>query len=195
MKKLKYSAVLRDFIMMTLSVLLAFMLNSWNENRKDRKEARNYLSGIFEEAEENIQILNKSIPYHKELLNTLTSDPASAKLILKPPRLTKNAWDLAQNDVFKSNVERSLYKKISHAYSDHENLIRLLNQGSEKMAEVNILAPYYMVAASEDNPFKAEMQKFDMITNSSWKPIFQDWVGAEERYLESLQAVLKERGN
>lgn len=58
------------------------------------------------------------------------------------------------------------------------------------MSEINILVPYYMLAATNQNPSEEEIREFQLSMKESWIPIFETWTSIEESYLENLKRVL-----
>lgn len=59
------TSLLRALAVVFLGVLIALLLNSWNESRKEKIQAQQYLDGVYEEVKDNITILEEAIPYHK----------------------------------------------------------------------------------------------------------------------------------
>jgi len=189
---MNYKKLFLDFFMLTFSVLLAFLLNSWNEDRKEKNEAQLYLNGIFEEIDYNIIELDTTIVYHKDLLKKLKDDPRDAIVILKPASLSNEAWVLSENDVFKKHVHKGLYKKLAQGYHIHEKLTRHSDYASEIMANSNIFGPYYMAEVLFGEPDEENMEKFRKLTKSGWVPIFQDWCYYGVEYLKILKEIKSE---
>jgi len=181
-----------EFLLITFSILLAFMLNSWNEKRKSNKQCELFLEGIYEEVDANIRAVEKTLPYHKELLQTLYDNPAEASMVLRPASITNSAWSLAATDDFKNHIDKDLYYKLMHVYGVHDYLKSHSQKAGEIMMELNLFSPYYMVGV--DKAFsKEDYDYFKTQRRKSWIPIFQEWCAVEQQYLNTLINLKQER--
>lgn len=178
-----------EFVVVTLGILLGFVLNNWNEERKEKIEAKNYLEAIYIEVEDNIKELQDKVPYHEELLATLRTDPLNARMVLNPPSVSNVAWEMAQNNAFKSHIDKDLFRRIAKVYKAHENLTMQMQVASERMAEINILGPFYMMAATNQNPSEKEKEIIRKEEKRSWIPIFESWTATEKYYKRKLEQL------
>lgn len=60
-KEQNWFAVLLDFFIVVVGILIAFQITSWNENRAERAQENRYLSAMRRDVESSIGILNVSI--------------------------------------------------------------------------------------------------------------------------------------
>lgn len=189
--KLNFQNIIKELLIVCFGVLIAMLLNSWNEKRKEKIQAQNYLVGIYEEVEANIKILKKSIPYHQGLLDDLRRKSEEANLSLNPSRVTNFAWKLSENNIFKENIDRQLYRQLAEAYQVHDYLMGTQIDAGKKMSEMNVMAPFYMANTIGKNISKEEEKKFESKVMSGWIPIFETWTYLEKYYLELLQEISK----
>ncbi len=183
---------IRELIIVTLGILIAFGLNSWNEERKEKIESQKYLQGIKTEVSFNLEEMKKAVPYHKELLRTLKDNPSKANLVLNAPHLQNISWKLAKNQIFRSHTDPELYRKIATCYQLNEYIIQIGQNASERMSEVNILSPYYLIGTVKDDLTEQDYENFRVLRKKSWIPIFESWTAFEERYLKELEDLVKE---
>ncbi len=185
---------IRELVIVTLGILIAFALNSWNEERKAIRESENYLEGIKIELAHNFKEIKKALPYHQGLLKKLQQTPLEANIVLNAPHLQNIAWKLAENQVFKTHTDADLYRKIARCYQINKYLIEADQNASDRMSEVNIMAPYHMISTLSDKLSDKEYETFKRRTKQSWIPIFESWTAGEERYFKELQELLDELG-
>ncbi len=190
--KINYQSILRELLIVFFGVLIAMLLNSWNEKRQEKIQAQNYLNGIYEEIDLNIKILEKGLVYHQSILEGLEMKPTETNLSLNPSMVTNFAWKLAENNVFKENVNKDIYRKLAAAYQMHDFLMGIQINAGDRMSEVNILSPYYMIGATNQNPSEADKKEFFIGIQKSWIPVFESWTGIEKRYLDLLLEIVKE---
>jgi uncharacterized membrane protein YgaE (UPF0421/DUF939 family) len=176
-----------EFILITVGVLIAFGLNTCNENRKERHQTRLFLEGINEELIENSEDVEQKLPYHKELLETLRKNPQKANLILRPPNLNDVAWKLSENSTFREHVNHESYKMLAEIYQLHSLIEEYTYAASKQMIEVNIMFPYHALAADEDTFTEENMRLFEVAVKEGWIPVFETWTAMEEQYLNKVE--------
>jgi len=186
------NSLLVEFLLITFSILLAFMLNSWNEKRKSNKKCNLFLEGIYEEIDANIKAVEKTLPYHKRLLKTLYENPAEANMVLKPAAIRNAAWRLASTDDFKNHIDKDLYYELVNAYEVHDYLNSHSMNAGEIMMELNLFSPYYMVGIEKEYK-ESDYQYFRTERRKSWIPIFQEWCAVEQQYLNTLINLKSQR--
>ncbi len=189
---MSFKEFLTQFILITLSVLLAFGLNNWYENKQEAKEAQLYLDGIKEEIDFNIQQLEVSLPYHQNLLRLLINVPDSAKMVLNAAKLSDVAWGLAENPIFKSHTDPELYRQLAQAYELQSLLQEHAKKAGRLMAETNIWEPYYVLQVLNEDIPKDKIDFFKRRSKQSWTPIFETWVSWEGESLKRLKALQQE---
>ncbi len=185
--------IISECLLITFSVLLAFWLNSWNETRQEKNAAKRHLEGIYEEIDANITELEVILPYHLNLLQSLREKPLETNVVLRPPAIMKEAWKLAEGDVFKKHIEAKLYKRLSYVYAVHDYLNDQGKSAGLQMDHLNIFAPYYMLNGANTEPSEEDRLKFRRKTKQSWIPIFEDWTATEEEYLKVLKEIRDQR--
>ena len=193
--KINYKSILRELLIVFLGVLIAMLLNSWNEKRQEKIQAQNYLNGIYEEIDLNVKVLEKGLVYHQGLLESLRMEPKDANLSLNPSMVTNFAWKLAENNIFKENVDKDIYRKLAAAYQMHDFLMGIQINAGDRMSEVNILSPYYMIGATNQNPTEADKEEFLIGIKKSWIPVFESWIGIEGHYLNLLKEISKRKND
>lgn len=191
--KVTYQSFFKELGIITLGVLIAMLLNSWNEKRKEINQAESYLVGIYEEIEINVKILKESIPYHQSLLDGLRKNPSEVNLSLNPASITNFSWKLSENNIFKENIDRALFLKLAKAYQSHDYLLETQIDAGQRMSEVNIMSPFFMLSTIGKKISDDEKKEFNINRMKSWIPIFETWTYLEKHYLELLEEILKEK--
>ena len=80
MDRINWKGYLLEFFTVVMGILLAFGLNNWNENRKERVNAQQYLQGIKQEIQLNLEEITEKLVYHQNLQKELIHNPASVGL-------------------------------------------------------------------------------------------------------------------
>ncbi|MBX2817512.1 MAG: hypothetical protein KTR24_15995 [Saprospiraceae bacterium] len=183
-----WRSLIKELFIVTAGVLIALVANSWYEKQNEIRQAGQFLTGIYEEIEDNITVLRETLPYHKKLLKDLREDPLKANLSLNPAHVRNVAWKLAENSVFKENTDNSLYYELSNAYDMHDYLVNTQMDAAAKMSELNILGPFYLLQAGT----MSEVQKtaFQVEASKGWIPIFETWIFFEQSYLQALEEII-----
>ena len=189
-EKINWKNHFLEFFFVTVGILIAFGLNSWNETRKEKELTQMYLDGLREELLDNKKELKKSLPYHQTLLKTLREDPLEARLSLNPSRISNSAWKLAENEIFKKYVDHDLYKMLSKLYDVHDKINYEAKVAGDRMSEVNVISPFYLLAAGDLNPTEDELIQLSKEVRRGWIPIFESWTFVEEIYLEMIDEIL-----
>ncbi len=193
MNKGKSSAfrhLLKEIVIITIGVCIGMMLNTWNQNRIEKTQAQQYLDGILQEVEHNASEVEKSFTHRKDLYEGLTNNK-DVKLNLNPALLKKVAWELAQNNVFKENIDTELYLELAELYAIQERIDFSAEQASDRMSELNTIVPYYTLSTYRMNIPKKEIDKIESTFMRRWKPILKSWYGYEEKYLVRAEKILK----
>ena len=87
MNKINWKSYLLEFLTVVFSILMAFGLNNWNENNKEKAAAMRYLEGIKQEVTLNLEEVTTKLDYHKELNDNLRKDPMKVSLVLKSSKV------------------------------------------------------------------------------------------------------------
>lgn len=187
---MKFNTFLKEFLVVLLGVFLAMVMNSWNEDRKAKIEAERYLDGIKDEIKDNIKILEDAIPYHQDLLDGLRSDPTSVSLVLNVANVNNTAWRLAENNTFKSNIDKQLFYKLDKMYQLHDYLVSTQSEAERLMSESNIMSPYYELQLIGKDIQEEDIKELGARLMMGWIPIFESWTHAEKKYLAALEKTL-----
>lgn len=94
--KIPWTQFLVESIVVVLSVLLALMLNTRHQDSINRELAQKAILNLKREILYNIKEVEKIIPKHKQLLDTLSSKHPPTGINSPSAEITNNAWDAAQ---------------------------------------------------------------------------------------------------
>jgi len=134
----KINQLIKDIIPVILGVLIALIINNWNEDRKDKKYLNQIFSSINEELEESKTGIENTIPRQKLLLDSLEVylDDETVSLFeimrkaggIRFTTIKNNSWKAISN----SKIELVEYEKIS-ILSDIDEAKDILELQSEKL--------------------------------------------------------------
>ena len=190
--KVDYKSFIRELLIIIIGVCIGMMLNTWNQKRIDKNQANQYLNGVIEELRDNSKNVEKSLSHHKELYENLKENPNEANLILNPALLRDVAWDLSKTSIFKENISQRLYLKIAKVYSIQRELEELGDQANDRMSEINILGPYYLLTTLDMDLSEEKVDFIKSAMNNGWKAIFESWISNEEEYISEVEKILDE---
>ncbi len=110
---------IKDIIPVLLGVLIALLINSWNDARKDRNYIKNFYVSLKKEFNETNEEIKDKTPYQKTLVDTLHFYSRNEKLALidviekaggvKGPRIKLNYWKALSD----SKIELIAYDRLS----------------------------------------------------------------------------------
>lgn len=175
------SKLVREIIPVIIGILVALVINNWNEERKDK----NYLDKIFfsieKELEESKVGIEEIIPKQKALIDSLEVhyDNDAVSLIdiilsangLQAPEIKTNAWKA----IASSKIELMEYEKIS-ALSDIEERKENLSSRIEKTAD------FVLLNLTETDKGKKKLLRIMTI----------DVINAEKRLQANIEELLKQ---
>ncbi len=190
-KKIDWTNKGIEFITVVFGILLAFWLNNYAQQQKEKKQAQQYLQSIVEEIKSNKVELDQKLPYHKGLLRDLQENPLEARIALKASRVTDFAWQLSNNGIFKEHVDFATYRNLAKVYSMQEQMELNNISTSETMTNLNALTPLYIASGGQEAIDIARDTIFQLEMRRSWVPILQDMVFYEAELLEAYNATLK----
>ncbi|MEJ2218763.1 MAG: hypothetical protein P8099_19425, partial [Gemmatimonadota bacterium] len=96
-ERLPWAELLIEAALVVLSVLLALGLNSWRQHRTDQALADQAVRNLAREIRQNRAEVEKALPYHKTLLDTLGSAHPPLGIAARPAYVQNNAWQVAQS--------------------------------------------------------------------------------------------------
>ncbi|WP_430468253.1 DUF6090 family protein [Winogradskyella ouciana] len=82
-KYFKYA--IGEIILVVIGILIALQINNWNEQRKDNKRAKDYITRISEDLERSLELSEKLLEQNKSILLAVTE---TQKLIERGTELT-----------------------------------------------------------------------------------------------------------
>ncbi len=179
---MKVKKYLLEFVTVVIGILIAFGLNAYAEQRKEKQKVNEFITGIELELKENLKEVTIKKEYHLELLKTLNENPDSAVLVIRPAFLKNYAWTLAEGSLLQKYLDYSDYKKLMEIYTMQDVLATLNAEIGEVMTYVNVVSPFFMAGAKEEG---YDAQKFRLNWKKRWKPVFQE-MSSIEGLLENL---------
>ncbi|HAA16282.1 MAG TPA: hypothetical protein DCE41_33100 [Cytophagales bacterium] len=184
LRKLDWTHHLIELVFITLGILIAFGLNTWYGNRKDRQQANLYLQGLTLELLDNQRQLGELLPYQIDLMRRLESHPKETSLQLNTGYLNNVAWVSADHSILKQQVDQVLYTQLTRTYNLHNKLSQHIAFAIDQVHELNVMAPFYRVAAA---PLTEEDQsQLSSELGLGWVPVFQDWTHYERMYQREI---------
>ncbi len=171
----------KETIPVIIGILIALLINNWNEDRKDKKYLNQIFSSIQNELKESSLDLKRVIPKQLASVDTINIYMNDEKVTLyeimmksngiQKPIIKTNSWNAISN----SKIELIDYEKLS-ALSDIEERKENLNDRIERQMEYGF-----------QNFEKADKNK---------KIIFQmmilDIIGAEKELQAKIEELIKE---
>jgi len=132
--------LIREIIPVIIGILIALVINNWNENRKDKKYLNKVYASIKAELEESNKDIEKSLPRQQVLIDSLTKymndnstsiyqiiDKANG---LSGPNIKMRTWNAITN----SNIELIEFEKLS-ALSEIEDSKKNLELKQQKILD------------------------------------------------------------
>lgn len=111
--------LLKDIIPVILGILIALLINNWNDERKEQKYLNQIFISINNELKESIESLEDNIPKQERLVDSLKADLNNESVelfeIIKKaggiwsPRIKNNSWKAIAN----SRIELIEFEKLS----------------------------------------------------------------------------------
>ena len=175
------SQLIREIISVIVGILIALLINNWNEKRKDDAYLDQIFSSINKELQESKLDIQRVIPKQLALLDSLDRHMANGDFSLyrintradgiHAPQIKTNSW----NAIASSKIELIAYEKLSSLAGIQERKENLNNR-IEKLLEFVLL-----------NFANTENEKKGIV-----RFMVSDIIGAELRFLGAIDAVLKE---
>lgn len=168
---------IREIIPVIVGILIALVINNWNEDRKDKKYLNQIFSSLEKELAESSDDIKRIIPLQQVLIDSidvyLNDETVSILYILsiangiQAPDINMNSWKA----IASSRIELIDYEKLS-TLSFIEDRKENLNKRIETMSD------FAFVNIEETSKGKKEI----------FKLVIRDAMGAEKR----LQATIEE---
>ena len=178
MKQIKQ--LIREIIPVIIGILIALLINNWNEDRKDQKYLNQIFSSIEKELEESNADIKEVIPKQQAFIDSieiyLNNDTVSLFDIairangIQAPTIKINSWKAVAN----SKIELIEYEKLS-ALSDIEDRKENLNMRIESIAKFLY-----------DNLKKTDKEKKEVL-----KILTLDAIYAEKRLQSRIEKLIE----
>ena len=177
----KLSRLFREIIPVILGILIALVINNWNENRKERKYLEKINASIKSELEESVADIKRVIPKQLASVDTievyLDNDKLSMyELMFKAdgvhaPSIKTNSWNALAN----SRIELIDYEKLT-SLADIEDWKDNLANRTEKQTDFL----FY------------NMEETDRVKKEIYRMIILDIIGSEKRLMSSIEELLSD---
>lgn len=132
--------ILKDVIPVILGILIALLINNWNEERKDKKYLNQIYESIQKELKESDLDFKKNIPKQQKLLDSLnfyvSNENVSIFDIIRKvggiysPRIKNNSWKAIAN----SRIELIEFDKL-YLYSELDESKKNLEYKQDKISD------------------------------------------------------------
>ena len=173
--------LVREIISVIIGILIALVINNWNEERKDQEYLDQIFASITKELKESHLELETEIPKQMALLDSLDSnlnneDKSIYEIVLSAdgihsPQIKTNSW----NALSSTKIELIDYEKLSKLAGIEEWKGNLENR-TEKLLE------YLFQNFESTERQKKEIAKF----------MVYDIISSEKRFQNTIQDVLSE---
>ncbi len=178
MKKVRW--FFKETIPVIIGILIALLINTWNEDRKDRKYLNQIFLSIENELEESSLDLKRVIPKQLASVDTINIYMNDEKVTLyeimmksngiQKPVIKTNSWNAIAN----SKIELIDYEKLS-ALSDIEERKENLNERIERQMEYGF----------------QNFEKADKNKKIIFKMMILDIIGAEKELQTKIEQLIK----
>ncbi len=177
----KVLQLIREIIPVILGILIALLINNWNDNRKERRYLDQIYSSIKNELEESVADIKRNIPKQLAAVDTinnyLNNNAYSIYDIMikadgiHSPSIKTNSWNALAN----SKIELIEYEKLS-ALADIEDWKKNLSKRTERQMDFLF----------------QNMEETDKGKKEIYRMIVLDIVGSEKRLQSTIEEILKE---
>ena len=174
------SQLFREIVPVIIGVLIALLINNWNEDRKDKRYLRQIFSSIEKELEESMTDLKRVIPKQLASIDSIDVYLNNEELSLfdlmmkidgiQAPTIKTNSWNAIAN----SKIELIEYEKLS-ALAGIEERKENLNRRIDKQMD--------FVFQNFENTDKEKKEIYRMMIG--------DVVGTEKRLQSRIEEILK----
>jgi len=176
----KLSKLLRDIIPVMLGILIALVINNWNETRKEKKYLQKINASIKSELQESVEDIKRVLPVQLASVDTieayLDNDELSMyDLLFKidgiySPSIKTNSWNALAN----SRIELIEYEKLT--------LLANIEEWKENLAN--------RIEKQTDFVFY-NMEETDRVKKKIYRMIILDIIGSEQRLQSSIEELLE----
>ena len=173
------SKLIREMIPVIMGILIALLINNWNESRKNEKYLNKIFSYVKDELAESQADITEKLPKQQVLLDSieryLNDESVSLYEIIRKTKgvqlvtINNSSWKALAN----TKIELVDYEKLSTlSYIDEEK------EGLKVRAEK--IYDFMITNANETSPEKKEI----------FKILIQDMIWAEEGVQPHIEAVI-----
>jgi len=111
--------IIKDVLPVIIGILIALVINNWNEDRKDKEYLNQISNSINEELKESFLDIKENIPKQQRLIDSLKANLTNEKATILDivnmaegiyaPRIQNNSWKALAN----SRIELIEFEKLS----------------------------------------------------------------------------------
>lgn len=148
-RKIPWTQLLVEAVLVISSVLLALALNNWNQNRIEENRAEQALQNIVNEIEYNAEVVKKAIDYNSSLIREMEEDP-NRGVTLKPANIRDFAWETAQASGAVSNLEFPVISIAAEIHELQEGYKQQISISTELIYEANMRGRDYFADRDEN---------------------------------------------
>ena len=158
--------LIKEIIPVIIGVLIALIINNWNEGRKDKKYINKFYASLKKELKQTNEEIKNKIPHQYTLIDTLSFYEKNNTVSLyesliradgvKRPRIRVNYWKALSS----SKIELLDYEQLS-ILSNIEEGKELLNLKLEKL--LNFIYSVKTDNTDPDNKLKVKIMIQDLI--------------------------------
>lgn len=134
--------------LIVLSILLAFLMNEWREDRRNDQAVVAALADFRTEIQNNLRAVEAALPYHQQVLDSLDVTPADSQRVgrsnafdllmevapqgVQAPYLRSSAWETALARGALAHMDYETTSVLAGTYQDQQNSVgstwpRLMN--------------------------------------------------------------------
>ncbi len=162
-----------------LGVLIALLINNWNQSRLDKKFEKTVLNSIKNELTENLEELNAVIPDHHKLVDTISlyqfDEDVSIGQILNKVKGIQSASikNTSWKSILNSNIQ----------LFEYDLLTQLINIDEGK-------ADHKMLANKLLDLIYDSLEKKDVVSKQKFSIVINDFISVEDDLRKSHEACL-----
>ncbi len=176
----KISQLIREIIPVIIGILIAIVINNWNEDRKNQKYLNQIFSSMKEELKESKTDIMKAIPKQKRLLDNLGKYSNDEKISLF--EIVKKSEGVALSTIKINSWKALASSKIELIDHDRLSMLSDLDEGKEELDIKNEkIFDFLLDNANETNKGKKEV----------FQLLIQDIIWTEERLQKEVEELIK----
>lgn len=124
-KRIPWTQLFIEAVLVVLSVLLALALNSWRQSEINEDLATQSLRNFESEIRTNKAEVEEALSYHEMLIDTLQSGKPAQGIALKTAFIRDNAWETAQATQAVTYLNYDIVYQVSEVHDLQETYKRI----------------------------------------------------------------------